>query len=872
MMDVPLRDVKRQSLPEFFSEIEKMHPVRIYYLEDWISLYQVNEHFNGYTLKAMLDELFSDSEISYTFQFGYALILTKDPASAIKRQSIISNAIIQRKTIERKIIGNDRNYLPEHALTLRGVVSNKDDRHVLPEVTIAANEDETKTTDISGKYEFKLMPGDYVLNFHLNGYDDKVVDLSIYDNGDIDISLQETPIMLEEVVISDQMLENVIGRSDLSVSRIKRLPAFLGEVDVIKQIQTQPGVTTVGEVATGFNVRGGSVDQNLVMFDDVPIFNTAHALGFFTAFNPDAISEIQFYRGGIPAQFGGRVSSVLNIVSRQGDYTKWKASGGIGLISSHLTLSGPIRKDTTSVLISMRSSYSDWMLKAIKSNFADIRNSSVEFYDGSLKLTHKLSGKGKLTLSGYTSHDQFTLADDTTYNWRNLAGSLRYDQSLSNRLFSSISFAFGKYEYRLREEDPGTAFDLKYSITYPSLKADFQWDGKHKISFGLQNTFYEFRPGKLQPSSKVSSVRRLEMPAERSLESALYISDGFELTDRVFIEAGLRYSLFNRIGPSTVYHYRADRPREVRYVQDSMHYENGGIAATYHVAEPRLSARYSIGGKTSIKVGYNRVAQYFHLITNSAAVTPTDIWQSSNAYFPPQIADQISAGIFSNLSNQVFETFIEGYYKQVRNVLDFKDGANLLLNKYLETDLVSATGTSYGVELSVTKVKGRLLGSVNYTFSRSFRQTRTRFITEHINNGMKYPANYDQPHVANVNWRYGISRRFFFSGNFVFHTGRPVSLPASTYAIDGVPVSGFSERNQYRIPDYHRLDLAFVMEGNHRRKKILDGNWVFSFYNVYARKNAYSVFVADDGTGSLKSYRLTVIGTIIPSVSYSFKF
>jgi hypothetical protein len=728
-------------------------------------------------------------------------------------------------------------------------------------------------SDGGGRYQLVLVPGEYVLTYHSANHDDVVIDLAIYDDGVLNIDLQPSPIILDEVVISDQVtLNKAIGQTSLIMSQIRRSPAFLGEIDLIKQVQSQPGVTTVGEVASGFNVRGGGVDQNLVLYDDVPVFNTSHALGFFTAFNSDAIGEASFYRGGIPAQYGGRASSVLNIVSREGDPKKWTGTGGIGIISSHLTLGGPIKKDTTSLIVSLRSSYSDWMLNVIKSDYEDLKNSSLKFYDGSVKLSHKLTDKSKLTLSGYASSDAASLASDTTFYWSNAAVSLRYDHVFSNKLFSSVSLSYGEYRFRLRDRDAPTAFDLASSISYPSLKFDFQTDGQHKFSFGFQNTYYEFDPGRLKPISDESNVRNIKMKTEQSLESALYFSDAFYLSEKLLVEAGLRYSLFNNLGPSTVYRYKAGVSREIENIEDSTVYQHMQISNTYHGIEPRVSLRYSINENSSVKVGYNRMFQYMHLITNTAAVTPTDIWQSANTYFKPQIADQLSAGIFKNYHDNMFETFAEIYYKKVENVLDFRDGADLILNNHLETALIIGVGNSYGAEFSVSKIKGRLLGSVNYTYSRSLRKSEGGTNTEQINRGETYPSNYDQPHVVNLNWRYGISRRLFFSGNFVYHTGRPVSLPTSGYSIDGVPVSNFSDRNQYRIPDYHRLDVAMIVEGNHKLKKFWAGNWVISFYNVYGRKNAYSVFFVDNGKGVLKPYKLSVVGTMIPSISYSFKF
>jgi hypothetical protein len=872
VLDKPLQKLVPQPLPVLLKEIEIKSPLKFFYLDDWLNQFQVDERMNGHSLRGMLDELLKGSDVSYVFMFGYAVIFTKDPAAADKREALINTAIVQRRLVQTIQIGDRKDFNARQKVTLSGLTSG-DDEKLLSGVVISLDNNVTVESDLNGKYRLSLSPGEYILNFHYPPYEDQVADLAIYRDGTLDINLQQTPVMLEEVVISDQLtLDKSIGQTNLSMSQIKRAPVFLGEVDLIKQVQTQAGVTTVGEGAAGFNVRGGGIDQNLVLYDDVPIFNTSHALGFFTAFNPDAIGEVSFYRGGIPSAYGGRVSSVLNIVSREGDYKKWKGSGGIGLISSHFSIGGPLKKDTSSLIISLRSSYSNWMLHAIQSNYEDLKNTSVSFYDGSVKYTHKLNERNKITLSGYKSMDQFSLADDTTFYWRNVAASVRFDHSFTQNFFGSAVLSYGRYEFSLGEEHVLTAFDFSSAITYPSLKIDFQSEGNQKLLFGLQSTFYEFEPGAMKPTSVQSNARRFQMPSETSIENAAYVSDAFFVTDKIFIEAGFRYSIFNRLGGETVYHYQPDLPRELRNVDDSTVYSNGEISKTYHGLEPRLSIRYNIDEYTAVKAGYNRLYQYMHLITNTAAVTPADIWQSANTYFQPQIADQISLGVYRNISDNMFETFLEMYVKQVKNILDFKDGANLILNPHLETALVPAVGTSYGVEVSVTKVKGRLTGSANYAYSRSLRKTKSIFESEKINHGGQYPSNYDQPHVVNVNWRYGVSRRLFFSGNFAYRSGRPVSLPTGAYVLDGVPVSNFSNRNQYRIPDYHRLDLAFIIEGNHKRKKFWDGNWIFSFYNVYARRNAYSVFFMDNGEGLLKPYKLSVVGTIIPSLSYNFKF
>ncbi|HEY0739989.1 MAG TPA: carboxypeptidase-like regulatory domain-containing protein [Chryseosolibacter sp.] len=870
--DITLSVKEKTPITQVFDAIQKSHPVRFFYLDEWLTNYSFDESYDGYSLERALTRVLSNSDISFSFMYGYAVVIAKDPAKALDRENILRTAVVQKKNVNEQVIGSPANFKAGQAVKLRGVVKSEVNIPLASASVYVEDINLSVNTDQNGRYELTMPAGEHVMTVRSVNFGDKVVDLKIYESGVLDIQMEEMPIVLEEVEVNDQaILTSRMGQTSLQMKDLKRAPAFLGEVDVIKQIQMQAGVTTVGEVASGFNVRGGSVDQNLVLFDGTPIFNTSHALGFFTAFNSDAVSSVNFYRGGIPAEYGGRVSSVLSITSQEGNKQKWTGSGGIGIISSHLTIGGPIKQDTTTIIASVRASYSDWMLKTIRSNYSNLQNASVAFYDGSMKFSHKFSGRTKLTLSGYTSNDRFTLSNDTIYNWRNIAGSIRVDHSFSDRFYSTVTLDYGKYAYQLEEEDPYNAFKLDYSVTYPSLNLDFNLNGRHEIAFGLHNRLYDFQPGDRRPTHVESNIANTRIPNERSLETAFYITDGFYWRENVFVEAGLRYSLFTRFGPATVYQYLDGASIENRNIVDSTLYGKNEVIKMYHGAEPRLSLRYTLTPNSSLKFGYNRIYQYIHLVTNTAAVTPVDIWQSSNTYFKPQIADQVSLGYYRNLNDNMYETFIEAYYKHVNNTLDFKDGADLILNKNLETALLPGIGQSYGIEVSATKVKGRLVGSANYAFSRSLRTVDGISDSEKINGGQIFASNFDQPHVVNLNWRYNISRRYFLSGNFTYHTGRPLSLPESAYATDGTPISNFSERNRYRIPDYHRMDLALIMEGNHKRKKFWDGTWAFSLYNVYSRKNAYSIFFKSDNSGTLRPYKLSVIGTVIPSLSYTFK-
>jgi hypothetical protein len=868
-----LRD--QQSLAEVLGGLEKTHHLQFFFRDAWLEPFRVQAAFNGMSLQAMLEELFRGTEYSFTLLGDRQVIILKDQQGAQARTRMLQTAREEKKTIVPVSLGSYAEYVPGKPVTLSGRVIDQKNRLSMGGVSIQVTPiHESTTTSPTGRYTLTLPAGEYVLSYGYLNYEEKLVDLKIYRDGSLDMELQEMPFYLDEVIISgERMAERVGGQVRLQLQALKRAPTFLGEADIIKQLQVQPGVSTVGEAATGFNVRGGGADQNLVLFDGIPIFNLSHVLGFFTAFNPDALSDVAFYRGNTPAEFGGRVASTLNITAREGNRERWSGKGGIGLITSSVTLDGPIKKDTSSLLLSFRTSYSDWVLRAVESTFQNVRNSSAFFYDGMVKVSHRTHSGNKITFSAYRSHDQFRLANDTTLAWQNQTAVLRYDHAHGGKLFGSYAIGVGHYGYQVHDEDPSKAFTLKYGITYPTLRADYVLDaGKNPLAFGLNSSWYTFRPGRLTPGSENSNIRNVAMPAEQSLETAVYLQRSYTLRPNLILDAGLRYALYFRFGPGMVYQYDPAEPREPRNTTDSTFINRGKVIQAYHGPEPRVALRYAWRENQSFKLSYNRFQQFLHLVSNTAAITPVDIWQPSNTYFKPQLADMLALGYYTELKDRTFEAFGEVYYRITNNILDFKDGADLILNRQLETALLLGKSTAYGFEASVTKQKGRLTGNMNYTFARSLRRVDGAFESERINDGQTYPANYDQPHMVNVSWRYGISRRHHFTGGFTYRTGRPMSLPVSGYEVDGVLISQFSDRNQYRIPDYHRLDLAFVIEGNHKIKKPWSGTWVVSCYNVYARKNPFSVFFNDDGTGYLQPYRLAIIGTAIPTVTYTFKF
>ncbi|MEQ8472049.1 MAG: TonB-dependent receptor [Marinoscillum sp.] len=865
-----------ENLSSTLSKINDGSKWRIFYLAQWTDPILTEQGDSAKTLHQLLQSKFKGTDLDFVLMDSSTLVIVRDPTQAIRHQQAIREALKSQKKVTQYRFG-ERSSVNQEAVIIQGRVTDLKSEEPIPYATVQISSTQSgTTTNESGYYQLSVPPGANVLTFNFVEYESDVIDLIAYEDAVINVEMEKKSLMLDEVIIEDKSAQvlstNRIGQTQMAIPDMKKAPGFLGEPDLIKSVQSLPGVTSVGEAASGFNVRGGGVDQNLILFDGIPVFNSSHVFGFFSAFNPDGIREVSFYRGGIPAEFGGRASSVLDIKSKDGDLEKWDLKGGIGVITSNIALSGPLKRNKTSIAASFRSTYSDWLVHSIRTDYADLRNSTVQFYDGTLKVAHKLGDDTKLTFTGYSSKDGFRLVGDTTYQWHNLQFSGKLNHQFNSQLGGEFVAGVSAYGYEVSNDDELTASELSFDITTTTLKAGFNLDrGKHLTNFGWHLIHYQFNPGELQPKSEVSNVKFIQMDRQTSIENAFYISDSWPVNDRISAEVGVRLPLFISFGPEEVFKYQAGQPMEVSSITDTTSYGTFRPVKTYVGLEPRASFRYMIDETSSLKFGYNRIYQYLHLVTNSTAVTPVDIWQPSGYYFKPQRSDQVSLGYSKDLKSKKYSFSVETFYKYINNILDFKDGAELVLNNHLETDLLQGKAYSYGSEISINKNFGRLSGTVNYTYSRSFRRVQGDFASESINRGKRYPSNFDQPHVANLSWKLTLSRRHSFTGNFTYHTGRPVSIPLSAFTIEQTTVAYFSGRNQYRIPDYHRLDLAFVIEGNYKRSRKWQGTWVFSVYNAYGRRNPYSVFFRPNDEGVPKPYQLSIIGTVFPSISYNLK-
>ncbi|HEX8348728.1 MAG TPA: TonB-dependent receptor [Hymenobacter sp.] len=732
------------------------------------------------------------------------------------------------------------------------------------------------STDQFGYYSLTLPAGRYDLKIRGIGIKNTKRQVVLRADGKLEIEVEEDITPLKEVIIEAEKDKNVagmqMGLEKLDIKTMRQVPTAFGETDILRVVLTLPGVKSVGEGSTGLNVRGGSTDQNLILFNGTTIYNPSHLFGFFSAFNPDILQTVELYKSAIPAKYGGRLSSVLEIKTREGNKKKFSGSGGIGPLTSRITLEGPIIKDKSAFIISGRSSYSDWILRRLSNK--SFRESSASFYDISAHVSHQLNEKNSLYATGYLSADKFRLASDTTYQYRNETASLKWQHNFNNKLYSVLTGAYSHYAYDIvSEKNPITASRLKYGIKQTNLQADFSYfpNTKHTIDFGVSSLLYNISPGSLSPRGDSSLVRLNVLEQEQAVESAIYASDRIDITPRLSLSVGLRYSLYNALGPHDVYRYTPEASRSEATIIDTVRYGPGKVIATYHGPEYRVSARFGLTDNSSVKASYNRTRQYIHQLSNTASVSPADIWKLSDANIRPQVGDQYSIGYYHNFRANTIETSVETYYKSLRDFVDYKSGATLLLNNHIETDIVNAQGKAYGVEVLVKKLTGKVNGWVSYTYSRSLVRVNAGTTADQINGGRYYPSNFDKPHDFTLISNYRFNRRFSASLNFTYSTGRPITLPLAKYYVANSLRVYYSDRNAYRVPDYYRADFALNIEGNHKVKKLAHSSWTLGVYNLTGRRNPYSVYFKSEN-GQIRGYKLSIFGQPIPTITYNFRF
>jgi len=730
------------------------------------------------------------------------------------------------------------------------------------------------TSNEYGFYAISIPEGAYTLEYSYLGYQTIQRSISLSENITIDIEFVAEGVQLDEIVIKGEA-ENAnvsdveISTNKLDIGTIQKMPTLLGEVEILRSIQLLPGVSSVGEGASGFNVRGGSIDQNLVLLDEAPVYNSSHLFGFFSVFNPDAVKDVKLYKGGIPSRYGGRLSSILDVRMKEGNSKNVALSGGIGAIFSRFAVEGPIIQDKASFIVAGRRSYADVLARPFLSD--DLSDSALNFYDLTLKANYKVSDKDRLFLSGYFGRDNFVFGDQAGFNWGNQTATLRWNHLFSDKLFSNLTLYTSDYDYVIQfGDDSQNRFDWNARIVNYSAKPEFSLflTPNNQVRFGGQAIVYKFEPGNAVGVSE-GEVLDISLDNKFAIEGALFIENEIDISPSLTVNYGLRWSYFNYTGEGLAYEF--GEPTELglrRPLTEVSSFDQWESIETYNNFEPRLSLKYQLSDDKSIKASYNRTVQYIHLISNTTASTPVDVWQPSTNNLQPQKADQIALGYFQNLADNSYEFSAEIYYKRFIDLLDYIDGADILLNELLEGDLLSGEGRAYGLELLFKKKEGAFTGWASYTLARSERRI------DGINNDEWYASRFDQTHNLSLTTFYDLNDRWSFSSNFALISGTPSTFPTTRFTQQGfiVPHNSFESRNNVRIPLYHRLDVSATLQGKKNPSRRWQSEWIFSIYNVYNRRNPFSIFFRQGDGANTEAVRLSVIGNFIPSVSYNFKF
>ena len=776
-------------------------------------------------------------------------------------------------------IGEAANLKPGQKVLLKGTVVNEENGKAVPVARLLLESKSIKIeTDRYGQFETQLEMGRYVIRVSAWEFEDRMFDLSIYGSGVIVMRLIPKIINLDEVVISSEVEDanvsnTVVGMERMDMVEIERGAKLLGETDVLRSLQSVSGVSSVGEGASGFNVRGGNIDENLILQDGNLIFNPVHALGFFSLFHPDLVQGIDLYKGGLPAKYGGRLSSVLDVSLREGSTEKFSARGGVGLASSRLSLEGPLYKKKGSFIVGGRGSYIDWILRQVKE--VDVRKSKAFFYDLTAKMDTWVATNTRLGIEAFAAHDDFQFAEEARFDYNTRYLSAYVNQLVGKKASFKLHLSGGQYGSSLFDLQGNDQSKFSNQITYyrARLNALIRPNDQHEINLGAETEWNEVAPGELEPLGDETTVAYRLLNPEKGLSMSVYLEDNIAIGNVWNLMLGLRYTAFQNLGPGRIFLYEEGTPKRISSLRDSMIISNNTAVATYAGLEPRISLRFAISEENSLKAGYNRAYQYVSQVSNTASATPVNIWQMSNYHIRPQYADNFSLGYFHNFNQNAIETSVNLFYRKIYRLIEYRDFAELLLNDHLETELLEGNGRSYGVELLFNKKKGRNQLMVNYTYARSRRQVRATAEQEGINNGNWYSSNFDKPHTLNVNYFLLIDRMQNISVNFTYSTGRPTTAPVSSFRnqnIYNIPV--YSERNQFRIPDYHRLDFAYTVEATRNEEKRWKNSWTISVYNVYGRKNAYSVYFKQSPFQRVTAYRLAVLGTIFPAITYNFQF
>jgi hypothetical protein len=862
-------------LSDFFMVMEQQYDLRFFYKKKWIENIIIQDITTEKSIRTILENTLNSFDLSHIDIQNSNIILIPENFNYFEKDQaytfiqLIGNPLDKGKYTLNKVEGFV--YFGKTGDPLPGalVQDKKSGKQVM--------------SDYQGYYSLNLPGGSTQLQFSFMGLETNLVEVEILSPGKLNVELLESPIAIDAVTVTanggkTNINQTQMGMVHMDIKNLSKLPVLMGEADIIKSLTLLPGVNTSGELSSGFNVRGGNVDQNLVLLNDAPIYNSAHLFGMFSAFIPNAISSVNLHKGTQPANFGSRVASTMEIKLKNPDTLKLSGKAGVGILNSSLFVEGPVINHKITFLLGARTTYSNWLLKKMPTY--DIRNSTANFFDAIGKMDFKINSKNTLSFFGYGSHDTFSYSNKNDYSYGSFLTGINYNHFVSDHILLHTTFSYSKYFSTVGTlENEYTAYQINTGIEQYNSRFEWSYQApKNSMLAGFEAIHYLINPGEQEKVSENSDALVFSLTPEKAIEGAIFFQDSYTLTANLSATAGLRYALYSKIGTAETYIYAANSPINDNTVQESIHFNNNELVKLYQGLEPRLGIKYRFNESSSVKAGYNMNRQFQHLITNTSATTPADYWKSADQNIKPIISQQYALGYFRNFLNNIIETSAEIYFKTSKNVLEYKNGAVLAMNKSIERDVIAGYARSYGLEFMLKKNLGNLTGWLSYTLSRSEIQTRSKFVEETINDGNYFPTYNDRLHDLSLAVNYQLSRRWTVGSNFLFSSGRPTTYPEQKYTYHNIEVIDYSTRNKYRLQAYHRLDMSITYEGFLNLTKRVHPSFTFSVYNVYGHKNTYSTYYKKDTPSAINNYqqyglyKLSIIGIPIPSITLNLTF
>lgn len=886
-------DLNNVAFIDFVKMIEEQTDVRIFYQTEQVKNIKVTMQCDSTFISQALNSALKGTDLRSSKWHNHYVILkgsrlTEELPDFYEKQNLNEQDFKSEltKTEERYLAGRKsdviktlyvgkksaKSYKP---VKVSGKITDIDSGEPVIGGTIYIEETQTgAASDVNGLFTIVLKPGNYNATLSSLGYKSTKYFLRVYSDGRLKVELESATFSIQEAVIRGDRQMDIKskdpGLEKLTVKSIKTIPMMMGERDILKVSEMLPGVVSVGEGSSGLNVRGGSSDQNAFYINKIPIYNTSHLFGFYPAFNSDIIKDFEIYKGHIPAEYGGRLSSVFNITTRQGNRKNFTAHGGINPIAANVTMEGPLKKEKSSVLISARSSYSNWILRQIKDPM--IRNSSANFYDFAINFNYDFD-KTLVSAFAYYSKDKFALSDINEYGYSNSGASINLHHTFNNSIRLNSSLVGAQYSFNTSDKQlVSLAYKYKYNINHYEFRNDLihVLSSVNTLEYGFSTILYQLNKGPLEPFGNESLRQTINHKDESGFEAALYISDRYEITPWFDVSAGLRYMFYTALAKNDIFEYQDNQPRELIYIIDTLSFSNNEAVKWYTNPEFRVSMNFKTDNNGTVKLAFNQTSQNIFMLNNTISIAPNTQWKLADYHLKPSKSNQYSLGIFRVFPKLQLESSVEVFYKESDNISEFKDGANFLDNPVIETDILQGKQKSYGLEVLLKKTSGKINGWLAYTYSRSFVHIDGENSWDKINFGEKYPSNYDIPHVFNSVINYTISKRVTLSSVFTYQKGRPATYPVSIYYIDDIQMIEYDKRNKYRIPDYFRTDLSLSIEGNLKKDKRIHSSWMFSVYNITGRNNAYSVYFTSE-EGKIKSYKYSVIGTPFFTITWLFK-